>query len=195
MHPFLDSFLLWNNFQFEKVEKPTQLIVSGYIRDQQKFHKHYFDMKTNFIKQYMIAFYVDITYTIHDKSCIKWIDKILHHNEITKQLNKHTINGFIRESEKSLFKEHPNNSFYIIPQCVINLCFLFYKDNKDEFDPDLCSEDVTITHNNRRIYYGFLHHTCYGMKVISPVFDETYIWKFIIISTVPQELVIGIIIK
>ena len=76
---------------------------------------------------------------------------------------------------------------------VINLCLLFYYNNSDEFDPELCGRNFVISNNDKTmLYQGFYWQTCYGKKVISSTMNGIYIWKLKIISTKIATTVIGI---
>ena len=52
------------------------------------------------------------------------------------------VNGFIRISQTVLFSA--NSSFYVIPNLVSYIILSYYYET-DEFNPDLCGKNITIS--------------------------------------------------
>ena len=92
--------------------------------------------------------------------------------------------GYIRNSQEILFNIISKNISLII------LAFV-YEEFSDEFDPELCGDDVQLSNNNKRIS-NIYSYTCYGKQFISSINNGMYVWKIKIISDQYSYTFIGI---
>ena len=112
-----------------------------------------------------------------------------------EQPSKDTVLGFLRTISEEACPDI-RNAYYNIPPLVSRLCLLFWFEQLDEFDPDLCGQDIEVFNNNKSARTSKLSKpsfgTVYGKLIVDSMVNRVYVWKFTIVGGYCGCLNIGI---
>ena len=81
----------------------------------------------------------------------------MHYNEEISLKHEITIDGYIRDIESNIFLVNDESFWENIPNVINDLCFKYYHESKDRFDPELhgqCIELIDEMHVKHKLEKG-----------------------------------------
>ena len=98
------------------------------------------------------------------------------YNNLIKNKNKKSVDGYVREIEKKSFQNHP---FYRnIPNIINYLCMKYYHESKDRFHPELHG-DFIIRADNKIAKCLYSESSAFLSNIVS---KESHEWRFKIVK-------------